>query len=105
MTNMISVRADHVRLDAAAAPTFKQELEMLVGTGQRRVMLDLSQVQFIDSTGLGVLVSLLKRMGADGRIAIIGAGPSVVKLFQLTRLDTLFRICKSQNEAQDVLAA
>jgi anti-sigma B factor antagonist len=95
---------DHLRLDAAAAPQFKQEVEAFASTQPRRVLLDLSGVEFVDSTGLGVLVSLLKKMGPDGRIAVFGAGSSVQRLFQVTRLDSLFRLCASRGEAESALA-
>ena len=95
---------DHARLDAAAAPQFKQEVETFASTQPSRVLLDLSAVEFVDSTGLGVLVSLLKKMGPNGRIAVVGAGASVQRLFQITRLDGLFRLCASREEAESVLA-
>ncbi|WP_066557222.1 STAS domain-containing protein [Croceicoccus bisphenolivorans] len=103
MSEPILIRVDHARLDAAVAPAFKDEISARVTAGERRVLLDLSAVQFMDSTGLGVLVSLLKRMGGDGKIAVVGAGPAVLKLLQLTRLDTLFTICGSEDEARDAL--
>lgn len=103
MSEPILIQVEHPRLDAAIAPAFKDEVTTRVAQGERRVLLDLSGVQFMDSTGVGVLVSLLKRMGGDGRIAVIGAGPAVLKLLQLTRLDTLFAICGSEDDARDAL--
>jgi anti-sigma B factor antagonist len=97
-------KVEHPRLDAAAAPSFKQEVEAFASAQPKRVLLDLSAVEFVDSTGLGVLVSLLKKMGSDGRIAVFGAGPSVQRLFQITRLDSLFRLCASREEAESALA-
>lgn len=94
----------HRRLDAAAAPEFKQEVEVFAADQPTRVLLDLSSVEFVDSTGLGVLVSLLKKMGANGRIAVFGAAPSVRRLFQITRLESLFRLCTTRAEAENVLS-
>lgn len=94
----------HARLDAAVAPAFKQEIEAFAAAQPRRVLLDLSDVAFVDSTGLGVLVSLLKRMGADGRIAVVGANAAVQRLFQITRLDKLFPQHGSHEEAIAALA-
>jgi anti-sigma B factor antagonist len=95
----------HPRLDAAAAPVFKRELEDALPAGLSRLMIDLEPVDFIDSTGLGVLVSMLKQMGANGRIAVIGVNPSVARLFKITRLDSLFQLCGDADEARRALAA
>ena len=101
---ILTIMPGFERLDAAAAPDFKLKVDEQVEPGQTRVLLDLSHVAFIDSTGLGVLVSLLKKMGPGGRIAVIGVAPQVERLFQITRLDSLFKICGEREEAQDVLA-
>ncbi|MEJ2407965.1 MAG: STAS domain-containing protein [Novosphingobium sp.] len=103
-TGILEVAVDHPRLDAAAAPAFRQELDGLFDHRPERVVLDLSHVDFIDSTGLGVLVSMLKQMGAKGRIAIVGASPAVRRLLEITRLDTLFIQCDSTSAAHDPLA-
>lgn len=91
------------RLDAAAAPALRKSFETGEHVGLSRVILDLGQVEFIDSTGLGVLVSLLKQMAPGGRIAVVGAGPGPTRLFQITRLDTLFTLCADIEEAKQAL--
>ena len=80
------------RLDAARAPGFKQLLIKNVTDRPDRVMIDASKVDFIDSTGLGVLVLLLKMMGDSGRIVVAGAKPSVRRLFEITKLDNVFAL-------------
>lgn len=91
------------RLDAAAAPALKRDFDTGLPEGADRVLLDLEWVSFIDSTGLGVLVGLLKRLGSSGKIAVVGAKPAVLRLFQLTRLEELFNICDSEEAALDAL--
>ena len=103
-SGILEITIDHPRLDAAAAPAFREELMGRFEDQPERVLLDLSHVEFIDSTGLGVLVSMLKRMGANGRIAVVGVAPAVQRLFQITRLDTLFLQCDSTAAAHDALA-
>lgn len=88
------------RLDAAAAPAFKADLVGNVTTQPDRVVVDVSGVEFMDSTGLGVFVSLLKLMGKEGRIAVAGARPGVRKLIEVTRLDRLFPLYGSCDEAE-----
>lgn len=92
------------RLDAAATPGFKAEMEATFPPGAERLLLDLSNVEFVDSTGLGALVAVLKQMGKTGRIAVVGANPQITRLFQITRLDSLFNLCASEADALDVLA-
>ena len=87
---VLELTVPEARIDAAAAPAFKQRMSEALAAGTRRLVLDMSGVQFVDSTGLGVLVSLLKQMGEGSRIAVVGAAPGVKRLFQITRLDSLF---------------
>lgn len=90
--DVVEIRITDERVDAAAAPLLKRTLDETMTGAPNKVVLDLALVQFMDSTGLGVFVSLLKKLGPDGSIAAAGVQPAVLRLFQLTRLDTLFRI-------------
>ena len=80
------------RLDASVAPAFKQAVVQLVQSGEKRLVLDLGGVEFLDSSGLGALVSILKALGAQGTLAVCGARGPVLSLFQLTRMDKVFTI-------------
>jgi anti-sigma B factor antagonist len=80
------------RLDAAVAPQFKTEMTEIVNGGATSLVLDMSSVKMIDSSGLGTLVSILKLLGGHGGIVIRGATPSVLGLFKLTRMDRVFTI-------------
>lgn len=87
------------RLDASVAPAFKQEMAQLVQDGERRLVLDLGGVDFLDSSGLGALVSVLKTLGAQGAMAVCGAQGAVLSLFKLTRMDKVFTLCTDRREA------
>jgi anti-sigma B factor antagonist len=87
------------RLDASVAPAFKQAVVQLVEGGDRRLVLDLSGVTFLDSSGLGALVSILKALGTQGSLAVCGAQGSVLALFKLTRMDKVFAIHADRAEA------
>jgi anti-sigma B factor antagonist len=80
------------RLDASVAPQFKTEMTDIVNGGAKNLVLDMSSVKMIDSSGLGTLVSILKLLGGQGSIVIRGATPSVLGLFKLTRMDRVFTI-------------
>jgi anti-sigma B factor antagonist len=101
---ILEIVVDHERLDAMAAPAFRDQVAASLAGSPERVLLDLHLVQFVDSTGLGVFVSLLKMMGPGGRIAVIGVNEGVKRLFQMTRLDTLFRLCDNEDQARAILA-
>jgi len=80
------------RIDAASAIQFKDRMRDVTQGGLMRVVLDLSQVGFLDSSGLGAVVAVRKTLGPDRVLELAGLTPSVQKVFRLTRMDTIFRI-------------
>jgi anti-sigma B factor antagonist len=92
------------RLDASVAPAFKQQAVAAVGSGSAGLVVDLSTVEFMDSSGLGAMVSILKALGARGSMAVCNAGPAVAALFKLTRMDKVFAIAGSRAEALERVA-
>ena len=100
---ILHIRIADSRLDAAAAPALKAALEANVTGSPRRVIVDMEAVQFLDSTGLGVLVSLMKMMGQNGGLAIAGAQPAVRRLLQITQLDKVFRLYVDKGAAEAAL--
>lgn len=87
------------RIDASSATDFKQKLIDWISQGHKQILLDLSLVDFIDSSGLGAIVSCLKAIGTDGDLVICGIRDTVMSLFQLTRMNRVFQIFLSQDEA------
>jgi anti-sigma B factor antagonist len=96
---ILIVRVEERRLDASKAPAFKDEVSQVLGEGVTRLVLDLGAVEFIDSSGLGVVVSLLKRLGPSGNLAIANANSAVRRLFSLTRMDRVFTLYDSPQAA------
>jgi len=92
LEDFVEITLGGPRIDSVVAPQLKVDLEQAMTGAPKKIVLDLSAVEFMDSTGLGVFVSLLKKLGPDGAIAVAGVQPAVLRLFRLTRLDTLFRI-------------
>lgn len=90
------------RVDARSSGEFKQRLITIIEAGHPLIALDLSEVQFIDSSGLGAIVSVLKRLDGRGDLVIVGAQPAVANLFRLTRMDKVFRMFRG---AADAVAA
>ena len=93
------------RMDAAVAPELKHQIAQVLDDGATRIVLDLSQVTFMDSSSLGALVSLLKMVGNRGDLIIAGAKGIVAELFKLTRMDRVFRMADSVDAAVGAVVA
>ncbi|MEM1073796.1 MAG: STAS domain-containing protein [Pseudomonadota bacterium] len=86
------VSVNEARIDAAVAIEFKDAMRMKTNDGPELIVLDLSQVEFIDSSGLGAIVAAMKNMGQDRKLALAGLTPTVARVFQLTRMDSVFSV-------------
>ena len=80
------------RIDSAAAIQFKDAMRSATGAVKGRIVLDLAQVHFVDSSGLGAIVAAMKTLGPERRLDLAGLTPDVDKVFRLTRMDTIFDI-------------
>ncbi len=87
------------RIDASIAPDFKGHMLNWINEGNYRILLDLYHVEFIDSSGLSVLVSTLKALGGKGEFMLCSICETVMNLFRLTRMDRIFKIYPSVEEA------
>lgn len=94
---IVSVHED--RIDAAVAIAFKDQMRQLTDGGSSEVVLDLSTVSFIDSSGLGAIVAAMKQLGNTRKLHLAGLMPNVEKVFRLTRMDMVFAIHASVEDA------
>ncbi len=83
---------DEARLDAAVAIQFKDRMREIATGAPERVILDLSRVEFLDSSGLGAVIAVMKMLGPDRRLELAALGPAVERVVRLTRMDTVFTI-------------
>ena len=88
----IIVRVDEERIDAAVAIQFKDRMRDLTSAGDATVILDLCRVGFIDSSGLGAIVAVMKFLAPARRLELAGLTPNVGRVFRLTRMDSVFTI-------------
>ncbi|MEM9968259.1 MAG: STAS domain-containing protein [Pseudomonadota bacterium] len=78
------------RIDAAASLSFKEQVRAKAEAECALVILDLSRVTFIDSSGLGAIVASMKNLAPQQKLILAGLTPSVEKVFKLTRMDQVF---------------
>ncbi|WP_157248476.1 STAS domain-containing protein [Nonomuraea typhae] len=80
-------------IDLYTAPRLQQEFTKLLQDGPKRVVIDMSLVEFCDSTGMNVLLSALKRVKEQGgRLDVAAPRPAVRKILQVTGLDSVFTV-------------
>jgi len=84
------------RLDAAIAPELKTVVISLVDADRKRILLDFANVSFMDSSGLGAVVSGLKCVGEEGEFVVCGLKGVVEELFKLTHMDSVFEIMENR---------
>ena len=99
-TTVITVRGE---LDLATAPRLKWPLVDAIDSGRDRLVVDLADVTFMDSTALGVLIGARRSLGPTAHMAIICANADVLKIFEISGLDVAFRIFPNCNEGLEYL--
>lgn len=88
------------RIDSANAPNFKSAMVDFIFQDHTKIALDLSAVDFMDSSGLSALLSTFKTISRKGRLVLFGIGTNVGKLFSITRLDKgIFEIFPDEQKA------
>ena len=98
---VVIIKVDE-RLDVIVAPTLKEFISQIVNEGKTKVIIDLSQTKFIDSSGCGALVASLRSLLKNkGDMKISGPSPQAKSLFELTRLHRVFEIYDDLDSALD----
>ena len=89
------------RLDFASSTALKENILDQLKEEKKHIILNLSQVDFINSSGLGTLVSILKEVRlAKGRLALSNLASYVLEIFEITQLSHIFEILESEAEAR-----
>jgi anti-sigma B factor antagonist len=96
-THLIAVRGE---VHVSTAPEFSERLNDAIAGGKTGVVIDMIGVEFIDSTGLSVLLNALRRVTRQqGTLALAVNNPTVLRLFEITRLDSTFDIYPDRDTA------
>lgn len=90
------------RIDASSSTLFKGQVNDLIAKGENLIVLNLAQVEFIDSSGLGALISILKTISnSKGMIAVCEVNTNVSNLFSITRINTILNISSHEDDAKN----
>ncbi len=97
----VAVVSTDSRIDAFSAPKLRERLDALVAEGANRFVVDLSAVPFIDSAGMAVLVSLLKKTRlASGEVVLVWPYEEAARrILRLTKFDRVFPMAETVEEA------
>ena len=99
--HVLAVRGE---IDLFTAPELKQVLAESIEAGRVRIVVDLTDTTFLDSTALGVLIGAVKRLRSrDGALAIVNIDENIAKTFEITGLDQIFTIVPTREEAVDAV--
>ena len=87
-------------IDISSSPDLKKVFDKLIAQKTPKIVIELSKVVYVDSSGLATLVGILKNMRSyGGKMRLAGMSPKVKSLFEITKLDKLFEIAASEEEA------
>lgn len=101
--HVVAVRGE---IDLFTAPELKQKLTDAIEAGKSRIVVDLTQTTFLDSTALGVLIGAVKRLRTrDGALVIVNVDQNIAKTFEITGLDQIFTIVGERDAAIAALDA
>ncbi len=99
------VTCEGSRLDATFAQEFFSSMQRFIQKGHMDIVLDLSSVEFVDSTGLGAIVRCLKELEGHGLLVLCGVNEMVLSLLKMTHLDDIFIQAVDRDEAFKRLGA
>lgn len=88
----VVVSVQESRIDAAIATRFKDRMREIVVKMRKPMLIDMTAVDFMDSSGLGAMISVRKAMPDGMRLSLRGLTPNVERVFRLTRMDAVFDI-------------
>lgn len=99
---LITLNTD--KLDAALAPILKSEFVLIAGNGERNIIIDMTNVQYCDSSGLStILVANRLSKNASGVFALCNLNPPVARLISISQLDSVLHIADNLDEAERIV--
>ena len=102
--DILVVRPKVRHLDVNVASHFQEHMEALIRAGDRHLILNLRDVDFVDSAALGAIVAMLKALDSRGHLMLCEARNTVRAVLEVTRLDRVFRTFDDEAAAKDAMA-
>lgn len=91
------------RLDGATSPSFDQGLQVLINSGEFKIVFDVTQLEYISSAGLRVFLNTAKKVQKTGKVVLFGIKPHIREVLSIAGFDTIFSIAESEEEALALL--
>lgn len=91
------------KLDAQSAPELRSYIVNIINNGSENIIIDLSNISFMDSSALGAIVSIMKVLGGNGKLILVGVHGIVLDLFKLTRMDNVLNLYNDIESAKKSL--
>jgi anti-sigma B factor antagonist len=95
----------HGDLDYGECASFRMNIDRVLQSGVGGVIVDLSELEYLDSSGLGLLLSLSKEFGAQGGKLVLVTNETVDNILSLTRLNGIFSTAQTLDEAQQMVGS
>ncbi len=92
-------------LDIASAFTLRDKLHGAAASGVQRILLDLSDVTFMDSLSMAAVVATQRRLGDEGRLAVVATLPYVLLIFEAGGIDSVVEVFRTRDAAEAHLRA
>jgi len=94
------IKVEDERFDSTIAPQLKSELLFLVNEGTRNVLIDLSEVNYADSSGLGAFLFGIRQLkNVDGQLKLLAANERIMSLVRIARLDGILLNYQDKEQA------
>jgi anti-anti-sigma factor len=98
---LFTLRGD---LDYGECAAFRLQIDRILKSGPRATIVDLSELEYLDSSGLGLLLSMAKEYGAQGGKLVLVTNETVDNILSLTRLNGIFATARDLSEAEHLVA-
>lgn len=88
------------RLDAASSPVLEKKINQLMGDGRSVLLMDFSQVEYLSSAGMRLLLSVTKKLKEkDGHLVIFSIGEEAMEIIKMAGFEHILNICSTEQKA------
>lgn len=101
---ILCLKPQEKSLEGLNSREFKKKITDYINEGNKIIVLNISNIEFMDSSGIGTLITILKLLSAQqGKIVFCEVHEAILRIFNLTRLDLVFQIFPNEKEAISAL--